>query len=97
MGIMKRNNILNAACIIVTVSAAAATEHPASPNDVSTYGGYELVWADEFNKHGTPDPNRWTYERGFVRNEELQWYQPENARCEDGLRAHGPGAGEPAG
>ncbi len=46
---------------------------------------YKLVWADEFNKDGRPDPNNWVYERGFVRNEELQWYQPENARCENGL------------
>ncbi len=47
--------------------------------------GYKLVWADEFDKDGPPDPCNWTYERGFVRNEELQWYQPENARCENGL------------
>jgi len=46
---------------------------------------YEFVWSDEFNKDGQPDPNNWTYENGFVRNEELQWYQPDNARCEDGL------------
>jgi beta-glucanase (GH16 family) len=51
----------------------------------STSGGYKLVWSDEFNKHGRPDPNKWTYEKGFVRNRELQWYQPENARCENGL------------
>ncbi len=48
-------------------------------------GTYQLVWADEFNLDGRPDPNHWTYEYGFVRNEELQWYQPENARCENGL------------
>lgn len=47
--------------------------------------GYKLVWADEFNRDGRPDPNNWTYEHGFVRNEELQWYQPENARCENGM------------
>ena len=47
--------------------------------------GYKLVWADEFNVDGRPDPNNWTYEHGFVRNEELQWYQPENATCKDGL------------
>ncbi|MDP4261355.1 MAG: glycoside hydrolase family 16 protein [Bacteroidota bacterium] len=46
---------------------------------------YELVWSDEFNKDGQPDSANWTYEYGFVRNEELQWYQPENARCENGL------------
>lgn len=46
---------------------------------------YRLVWADEFGKPGLPDPTKWTYEIGFVRNNELQWYQPDNARCENGL------------
>jgi len=46
---------------------------------------YELVWADEFDQDGRPEPGNWTYETGFVRNQELQWYQPENAWCEDGL------------
>jgi len=46
---------------------------------------YKLVWSDEFNKDGRPDPCNWTYEIGFVRNREVQWYQPENARCENGL------------
>ena len=46
---------------------------------------YSLVWADEFDKDGAPDPANWTYERGFVRNEELQWYQPDNARVEHGM------------
>ena len=31
------------------------------------------------------DPNDWAYEQGFVRNQELQWYQPENAVCKDGF------------
>jgi beta-glucanase (GH16 family) len=52
-----------------------------SANDA---GRYKLVWADEFHAHGPPDPRNWDYERGFMRNEELQWYQPENARCENG-------------
>lgn len=47
--------------------------------------GYTLVWADEFNNNGRPDSTNWNYEKGFVRNEELQWYQPENARIENGL------------
>lgn len=47
--------------------------------------GYQLVWADEFENDGPPDPAKWHAERGFTRNEELQWYQPENARCEKGL------------
>lgn len=46
--------------------------------------GYTLVWSDEFNVDGKPDPANWTFERGLVRNEEAQLYQPENARVEDG-------------
>jgi beta-glucanase (GH16 family) len=46
--------------------------------------GFQLVWADEFNMDGPPDSQNWSYERGFIRNEELQWYQPANARCENG-------------
>lgn len=46
---------------------------------------YKLVWSDEFNQDGKPDPKKWAFETGFVRNRELQWYQPDNARCEDGL------------
>lgn len=45
---------------------------------------YRLVWADEFEKDGAPNPKEWTFEQGFVRNEELQWYQPENAICRGG-------------
>ncbi len=46
---------------------------------------YKLVWSDEFNNNGEPDSSVWNYENGFVRNEELQWYQPGNAYCKDGL------------
>ncbi len=46
---------------------------------------YQLVWADEFDKDGAPDPANWTFEHGFVRNQELQWYQPQNAHVERGL------------
>lgn len=46
---------------------------------------YKLVWADEFDRDGPPDPQSWTYEHGFVRNRELQWYQPSNAQCKGGM------------
>src|SRR5262249_10570705 len=46
---------------------------------------YQLVWADEFNTDGAPDPTNWDYEQGFVRNEEAQWYQKDNAVCKGGL------------
>ena len=51
----------------------------------AVYPGYALVWADEFNRDGPPDPANWTYERGFVRNQELQWYATENAQAAGGL------------
>lgn len=46
---------------------------------------YSLIWSDEFDVDGAPDPNNWKYENGFVRNNELQWYQKDNAFCEDGV------------
>lgn len=48
----------------------------------------ELVWADEFNYQGLPDPSKWSYEQGYLRNHEAQFYtraRPENARVENGL------------
>ena len=49
-----------------------------------TSDDYKLVWADEFDIDGKPDPANWNYEKGFVRNEEFQWYQEENATCKKG-------------
>jgi len=46
--------------------------------------GWKLVWNDEFDVDGRPDAQKWDYERGFVRNYELQWYAPENAFQRDG-------------
>ncbi|MCG7858644.1 glycoside hydrolase family 16 protein [Flavihumibacter sediminis] len=51
----------------------------------TTAAEYKLVWADEFMNEGRPDSASWSYEKGFVRNQELQWYQPENAFCKDGF------------
>ena len=48
---------------------------------------WELVWSDEFDQDGAPDPRKWTYEEGFVRNREAQYYtvdRRENARVEKG-------------
>src|SRR5260370_39602446 len=38
--------------------------------------GWQLVWADEVDKDGPPDPRNWTNETGFVRAKEYQWHQP---------------------
>lgn len=55
-----------------------------------------LIWADEFNKKGLPDPERWTYDVGDHGwgNNELQFYtekNPTNARISKGkliIEAH---------
>ncbi|WP_159472219.1 family 16 glycosylhydrolase [Dyadobacter sp. 3J3] len=45
----------------------------------------KLVWSDEFNVDGKPDPRNWKAEKGFVRNHEDQWFQAENAFCKNGF------------
>ncbi len=51
-----------------------------------TEPSFELAWSDEFNYEGMPDPDKWTYEKGYIRNSELQCYtdQPKNVQVEDG-------------
>ena len=46
---------------------------------------WNLVWSDEFDTDGKPNEKVWSYEHGFARNNEAQWYQPDNAICQDGL------------
>ncbi len=48
-----------------------------------TGGGMRLVWSDEFDTDGRPSKD-WTYEQGFQRNQEAQWYQRQNAYVKDG-------------
>jgi beta-glucanase (GH16 family) len=76
-------------CIVavhrMAMTATAATQAGALSGPPTTYPGYELAWADEFDRDGEPSAKNWTYERGFVRNRELQWYQPANARVAGGL------------
>lgn len=73
--------------IIFSCSAWAQKADPYKPDFTSpgNIPGMTLIWNDEFNTNGKPDPSNWVYESGFVRNRELQWYQPENAVCSNGL------------
>jgi beta-glucanase (GH16 family) len=47
--------------------------------------GWALVWSDEFSVDGAPDPGNWGFETGFVRNQELQWYEAANAAVGNGV------------
>lgn len=46
---------------------------------------YRLVWQDEFDRGDKPNPEYWSFELGFVRNHELQWYLEDNASLQNGL------------
>lgn len=75
-------------CVVVVIVfylLSNSCSSPAQLGKTEEKDGYKLVWADEFNKKGLPDTSNWRYEKGFVRNQEQQWYQPENAWCEKGL------------
>jgi beta-glucanase (GH16 family) len=73
---MKKVIVMASFLILAGISIMAEDKHLAE--------GYKLVWADEFEKDGPPNPKNWTFERGFVRNNEAQWYQDENAFCKGG-------------
>lgn len=62
------------------VSPYSATPRNTAP---AAYSGYRLVWSDEFNTDGRPSDD-WSAEQGFVRNNELQWYQADNATVSNG-------------
>jgi len=46
-----------------------------------------LAWSDEFDVDGKPNPEKWAYEQGYIRNNEIQFYTAErakNARVKNG-------------
>lgn len=48
---------------------------------------WELVWEDNFDVDGLPDKKIWSFEEGYIRNKEAQYYTKErleNARVENG-------------
>lgn len=77
-------------CITVLFSNCKTATNPSGlnilPNNDTSKDikSFNLVWSDEFNTEGLPDSTKWRYESGFVRNEENQWYQKENAVCSNG-------------
>ncbi len=72
---------LTSTCVLTAI-CAHAQEIPA---------GYHLIWADEFNTDGPPDPKNWSFDTQANRerwwHDEAQYYsanRPENARVENG-------------
>jgi len=78
--------------VILLLVLILAGCRPARPEHTTIGTGdgrvWDLVWSDEFDYKGLPDPQRWGYEVGYIRNHELQYYTEaryENARVEDGM------------
>ncbi|OIP81923.1 MAG: hypothetical protein AUK44_09100 [Porphyromonadaceae bacterium CG2_30_38_12] len=70
---MKRQIIVLFLLILLfTFNLASAQPNPYQPNSQlpTIYPSWNLVWSDEFNAIGKPNPENWIYENGFVRNEE---------------------------
>ncbi|WP_339752278.1 glycoside hydrolase family 16 protein [Algoriphagus aquimarinus] len=67
---------------ILFFTLGIATVAQAQFNPIGTE--YKLVWQEEFENEGQVNPGIWSHEKGFVRNNELQWYQEANAKVEDG-------------
>jgi len=78
-----KKNLLFTLIIIGTVAHAA---NPFSPDSSipPQIAGMKLVFSEEFNYSAKPDTAIWNYETGFKRNNELQWYQSDNANCSEG-------------
>lgn len=72
---MKRNFFRNLSLVLLGLCL---------PHPFLSAQEWKLVWSDEFDVDGAPDSSVWQFEEGFARNEEAQWYQPDNAWCQDG-------------
>jgi len=79
--------VFKATLILLAALCGAA----ASAQDLARPPGYQLVWADEFDHDGLPDPAKWSHDTGMNRqgwhNRELQYYSAprlENARVQGG-------------
>ena len=82
------------ACFACVLAACSPSQNEAQPEGSQSPAadpfapnpppGMRLVWGDEFDVDGRPNPANWTYETGYVRNHEAQWYRPENAEVRDG-------------
>nr|WP_321357752.1 glycoside hydrolase family 16 protein [uncultured Draconibacterium sp.] len=77
--------LLLLACICFMSKYAVAQIQDKSLSHKNIHNNFQLIWEDNFEIEGHPNPENWTFEYGFVRNRELQWYQPQNAYCSNGL------------
>lgn len=67
--------------LIISVVVLASCTGPEQQQE------WQLVWNDEFDYDGLPDSEKWSYDTGYIANNEKQYYTEsrlENARVENG-------------
>jgi beta-glucanase (GH16 family) len=86
-----QTKLIIAGLCALAASSAIAGPAPAPLPPGGKPAGYKLVWADEFDKPGLPDPAKWAYDTGMNKtgwaNQELQYYandRLENTRVAGG-------------
>ena len=80
----------SAAVLVSTLATGVFAADETVPETVKTTDGrvLKLTWNDEFNGEGLPDSSKWSYEVGYIRNNEAQYYTDarlENIFQKDGL------------
>ncbi len=78
------------ACKKENITTPASSSFDDTEDSYSMYGkpGYILIWSDEFNYTGLPNPVYWGYEKGYIRNDEKQYYteaDTSNSKVENGM------------
>ena len=75
--------VLAAAGAVTSAVALSAIPLAAHGQSADVPAGYRLVWADEFDTDGLPDPRRWVHDTAMNKqgwhNKELQYYSAPRA------------------
>lgn len=93
---LSKNLVPLAICLFLIVTACGddkgitTSGEGENPTDTTkTEAKYKLVWSDEFNYEGKPDPDKWSFEigAGGWGNNELQYYTDrlKNAKVGNGV------------
>ena len=76
---------------LIGCGAGGPQDSEAAEPPLAVPAGYQLVFSDEFDRPGLPDPARWVYDTAMNKagwhNRELQYYsaaRPENSVVRDG-------------
>lgn len=84
---MDKSLVLCLAATACSCESALAQQAECQASAVCAGDTIPLIWHDEFDADGAPNPEYWSFEEGFVRNHEDQWYQVGNAACRGGMLA----------